>query len=322
MAPEFDLIRRHFTWPVTMAGTLGVGDDCALFLPPAGRQVAVSTDLLVEGRHFFPDVDPRALGHKSLAVNLSDLAAMGAQPAGCVLGLALPDIDHDWLAAFAAGFRALSERANCPLLGGDTTRSLSGRTISVTIFGYVDPAQALRRDAARPGDDLWVSGRLGAAHAALQVMLEKWSVPADAPVPDWRQALEHPEPQLALGGRLAGLAHAAIDISDGLAQDLGHILVASACGARIDCTLLPAADGLQMLDEVQRLEALLGGGDVYQLCFTAAPGQRDAILQAAVAADTQVTRIGVIEPQTGLRLIDAQGRIVADGFAGFDHFRA
>lgn len=322
MAPEFDLIRRHFTWPVPQSGMLGVGDDCALFLPPAGRQVAVSTDLLVEGRHFFPDVDPRSLGHKSLAVNLSDLAAMGAQPVGCVLGLALPDIDHGWLAAFASGFRTLAEHAGCPLLGGDTTRSLSGRTISVTVFGHVDPLQALRRDAAQPGDDLWVSGRLGAAHAALQVMLEKWSVPADAPVQDWRQALEHPEPQLALGQRLVGVAHAAIDISDGLAQDLGHILAASACGACIDCSLLPEADGLQALDEAQRLEALLGGGDVYQLCFTAAPEQRDAILQAAAEAGVQVTRVGTMEPQAGLRLVDARGQAVPDGFDGFDHFRA
>ncbi|NMU93927.1 thiamine-phosphate kinase, partial [Achromobacter ruhlandii] len=177
MASEFDLIARYFT-RAAPAGLLGVGDDCALFPVPPGEQVATSTDLLLEGRHFFPDVDPKALGHKALAVNLSDLAAMGARPIGCVLGLALPRLDEAWLAAFAEGFHALAQVHGCPLIGGDTTRSVHDLAISVTVFGAVPADAALRRDGARADDDIWVSGELGAADVAYRLL--DGQDPADA----------------------------------------------------------------------------------------------------------------------------------------------
>ena len=298
---------------------LGGGDDCALFAVPPGRHVATSTDLLLEGRHFFPDVDPNSLGHKALAVNLSDLAAMGAEPIGCVLGLALPHADDAWLAAFADGFYALADRHGCPLIGGDTTRG-DQLAISVTVFGSVEPERALRRSAAVAGDDLWVSGELGAADVALRLLqhglLEDQSLLAAT-----RPALERPEPQVALGRALSGIAHAAIDISDGLLQDLGHILKASACGALIDYTALPVHHALVNLPEAWLREAVLSGGDVYQLCFTAAPADRDRIRQAAKDAGVTVACVGRIENDPGLRVMLPDGAMLANLPGGFDHFR-
>jgi len=304
VASEFDLIARYFTRSAP-AGLLGVGDDCALFPVPPGEQVATSTDLLLEGRHFFPDVDPKALGHKALAVNLSDLAAMGARPIGCVLGLALPRLDEPWLAAFADGFHALAAVHGCPLIGGDTTRSAHDLAISVTVFGAVPAGAALRRDGARADDDIWVSGELGAADVAYR-----------------RGALEWPEPQVALGLALRGTAHAAIDISDGLLQDLGHILAASRVGAVLREDRMPVAAALAGMpaDPVRR--AVLGGGDVYQLCFTAPAARRDAVLAAAQAVGARVTRVGRIVAQPGLAVLDADGQALAQLPAGFDHFPA
>ncbi|MCP1633464.1 thiamine-phosphate kinase [Kerstersia gyiorum] len=317
MAAEFDLIRKYFTQPAPQ-GMLGVGDDCALFPVPAGQTCAVSTDLLVEGRHFFPDVDPVLLGHKALAVNLSDLAAMGAEPLACVLGLSLPAVDAVWLDGFSRGFLALAREYGCPLVGGDTTRGPQV-CISVTVFGAVPAAQALRRDAGRPGDDIWVSGTLGGADIALQLLQGK--LPGEAwRLPGLRGALECPAPQLALGRRLRGIAHAAIDISDGLLQDLGHILAASACAARLDVRALPAHPGLAGMDEDILLDALLGGGDVYQLCFTAAPQQREQVAQAAAVAGVAVSRIGVLEAGPAGLLLDNQGAPLHVRRAGFDHF--
>ena len=282
MASEFDLIARYFTRSAP-AGLLGVGDDCALFPAPAGEQIATSTDLLLEGRHFFPDVDPRSLGHKSLAVNLSDLAAMGARPIGCVLGLALPRLDEPWLAAFADGFHALAAVHGCPLIGGDTTRSAHDLAISVTVFGAVPAELALRRDGARADDDIWVSGELGAADVAYRLLDGQY--PADPQrLAATRRALEWPEPQVALGLALRGVARSAIDISDGLLQDLGHILAASRVGAALDYASLPVATALDGMPEDQRLRAILGGGDVYQLCFTAPAARRDEVSRAALAA--------------------------------------
>lgn len=320
LASEFDLIARYFT-RAAPAGLLGVGDDCALFPVPPGEQVATSTDLLLEGRHFFPDVDPKALGHKALAVNLSDLAAMGARPIGCVLGLALPRLDEPWLAAFAEGFHALADAHGCPLVGGDTTRSAHDLAISVTVFGAVPQGLALRRDGARPGDDIWVSGELGAADVAYRLLDGQY--PADAGLlAATRQALEWPWPQVALGLALRGIAHAAIDISDGLLQDLGHILTASRAGASLRYGHMPAAAALASLDEAPRRRAVLGGGDVYQLCFTAPASRREAVLAAAGSAGARVTRIGEIREQAGLAVLDEQGRPLADLPAGFDHFPA
>ncbi|MDX3896318.1 thiamine-phosphate kinase [Pusillimonas sp.] len=315
---EFDLIRRYFTRPVP-PGYLGAGDDCALLPVAPGKQLATSTDLLVEGRHFLADADPASLGHKALAVNISDLAAMGAEPLGCMLGLSLPRVDEAWLAAFADAFHALADEAGCPLVGGDTTRSPDGIVISVTVFGQVEPDRALRRSAALPGDDIWVSGTLGAPHAALQWLTGQW--PAQpALLAEARPALERPVPPWRFAQRLPGLAHAALDISDGLLQDLGHILKASGCGAILYYHQLPIDAVLLPLDESLVREAVLSGGDVYQLCFTAPPHNRDAIAELAHAFDVRATRIGVIESGAQLKVHDAAGRLVPITSRGFDHF--
>ncbi|MBO1016406.1 thiamine-phosphate kinase [Achromobacter sp. SD115] len=320
MASEFDLIARYFTRAAPV-GLLGVGDDCALFPVPPGEQVATSTDLLLEGRHFFPDVDPKSLGHKALAVNLSDLAAMGARPIGCVLGLALPRLDEPWLAAFAEGFHALAGAHDCPLIGGDTTRSAHDLAISVTVFGAVPAGQALRRDGARVGDDIWVSGELGAADVAYRLLDGQY--PANpALLAATRDALEWPQPQVALGLALRGIAHAAIDLSDGLLQDLGHILAASRVGATLHYAELPVAAALASLEDAPLRRAVLGGGDVYQLCFTAPTSRREAVLAAAAAAGARVIRVGQIQAQPGLSVLDSQGQPLAELPAGFDHFPA
>jgi len=320
VASEFDLIARYFT-RTAPAGLLGVGDDCALFPVPPGEQVATSTDLLLEGRHFFPDVDPKALGHKALAVNLSDLAAMGARPIGCVLGLALPRLDEPWLAAFAEGFHALAAAHGCPLIGGDTTRSAHDLAISVTVFGAVPPGQALRRDGAEAGDDIWVSGELGAADVAYRLLDGQY--PADASLlAATRGALEWPQPQVALGLALRGIATAAIDLSDGLLQDLGHILAASRLGACLRFSDLPAAASVAGLADAPLRRALLGGGDVYQLCFTAPVARREAVAAAAQAAGARVTRVGQTQADAGLSVLDPRGQPMAALPAGFDHFPA
>jgi len=315
---EFDLIRRYFSRPVP-PGYLGAGDDCALLPIGAGKQLAASTDLLIEGRHFLPDADPASLGHKALAVNLSDLAAMGAQPLGCMLGLSLPKIDEAWLKAFSEAFHALADAAGCPLVGGDTTRSPDGIVISVTVFGQVEPGRALRRDAAQPGDDIWVTGTLGAAHAALQWLTGQW--PAQpALLAATRAALERPCPPWSFAQKLPGLAHAALDVSDGLLQDLGHILEASGCGARLHYETLPVDAALAHLDEAQVREAVLSGGDVYQLCFTSPPQNRDGIAELARTSGVRATRIGVIESAAGLTVQDAAGGRLPISSRGFDHF--
>jgi len=319
---EFDLIERYFQRP-SPVDMSGVGDDCALFTPPVGMQVVASKDLLLEGRHFFPDVDPESLGHKSLAVNLSDLAAMGAQPLGCLLGLALPAArvsDPDWLAKFARGFLALADEHGCPLLGGDTTRSDAGLAISVTVFGAVPTGRALRRNAAQAGDDIWVSGHCwGAADAALAILQGRCA--DEGRLTALRPALERPEPQLALGLALRGIAHACIDVSDGLLQDLNHILTASACGATLREADLPVAPALAGWPADQVRASVLGGGDVYQLCFTAPPDVRQRVLQAGAQSSVCVTRIGTITAASGLTVLDAQGQALPCLPRGFDHFR-
>ncbi len=321
---EFDLIRRHFRRDgLAQPGNvvLGVGDDCALLQPAPGHQLAISTDMLVEGRHFFADVDPEALGHKALAVNLSDLAAMGARPLGFTLALSLPRADDAWLAAFARGLFALADAHACPLVGGDTTRG--PLNICITVFGEVMPGRALRRDAAQPGDDIYVSGRTGEARLALEWLLgTPWARAAVGPeLPaDLRARLERPTPRLALGQALAGVAHAALDLSDGLTGDLGHILAASGVGADITLADLPVAPALAALPEAERQTCLLSGGDDYELLFTAPVSARDAVRAAAQASDTAVARIGTISSTSGLRLLDAAGTAVALSAKSFDHF--
>ncbi|ALS66812.1 thiamine-phosphate kinase [Pandoraea apista] len=321
---EFSLIDRFFAHATRQSEhvTLGIGDDCALLRPPAGEQIAISTDMLVEGRHFFPDVDPCALGHKTLAVNLSDLAAMGARPMGFTLALALPDSDPAWLAPFAQGLSALADRYGCPLIGGDTTRG--PRNLCVTIFGSVPDTQALRRSAAQPGDDIWVSGTLGDARLALGALRGEWSLQADD-LALARHAMDWPEPQISLGLALRGVARAALDISDGLLGDLGHILERSNVSAQVNVDALPRSALLSSQTPAVQRRCTLAGGDDYQLCFCADSAQRHRIAAIGDELGIRVTRIGTIAVpdarQTMLQLHDNTGAAVVADFKSFDHFQ-
>jgi thiamine-monophosphate kinase len=317
---EFALIARHFTRlgaPPHARVALGVGDDCALLQPQPGMQLAVSTDMLVEGRHFLPTVAPERLGHKALAVNLSDLAACGAEPLGCTLALALPRVDDDFLAGFARGLFALADAHGTALVGGDTTAG--PLTICITVFGQVPPGQALLRSGARPGDDLWVSGSLGDARLALGVFRGRVALPG-AQFDAVRLAMELPQPRVALGLALRGVASAAIDLSDGLAGDLGHVLARSGVGAVVDVDALPRSVVLAAQPPALQHECLLAGGDDYELLFTAPAAQRDAVLAAGRSAGVAVTRFGVIDSGPGLRVVDARGNALPASWCGFDHF--
>ena len=324
MPGEFDLIKTYFTRPAASVD-IGVGDDCAVFTPAPGNAIATSKDLLLQGRHFFPDVDPEALGHKSLAVNLSDLAAMGATPRGCLLGLGLPRYDSDWLQAFARGFNRLAEKYHCPLIGGDTTRSEQDIVISVTVFGEVTPP-FLARSRAQPDDDIWVSGSLGAAHLALTLLYKEKTGPAltdseRAQLAATRQALEWPEPRIPLGLALRGIAHAMIDISDGLLQDLKHILQASGVAAILYESLMPVNLSLPLEDAAQLRQSVLGGGDVYELCFTAPVSARSVLSALADSLGIALSRIGAVHAGQGLRVLDASGKDISPLPSGFDHFQ-
>jgi thiamine-monophosphate kinase len=317
MASEFDLIARHFTWP-SPGALLGVGDDAALLAPAAGEVLAVSTDLLVEGTHFLAGTDPGRLGHKSLAVNLSDLAAMGARPRWFTLALALPAVDERWLAAFAGGLRALAQAHGIELVGGDTTRG--PLAIGITVLGEVPAVQALRRDAARVGDEIWVSGVLGEAACALAALQGRAGAFGDA-FAVGRARLEAPQPRVALGLALRAVARAAIDVSDGLLADLGHVLERSAVGARVRVDQLPLPPALASLrDAPQVIAAALGGGDDYELCFTAPAARRDAVRVAAAGVGVPVTCVGEIVAEPGLVLLDAEGGRLPVPRAGYDHF--
>jgi thiamine-monophosphate kinase len=325
---EFDLIRKYFTRPTRQAPlapgvALGVGDDCALLQPTPGMQWAVSSDMLVEGRHFLSTVPPERLGHKALAVNLSDLAACGAKPVAFTLALALPRVDEPFLAGLARGLFALADAQGIELVGGDTTAG--PLNLCITVFGEVPPGQALRRDGARAGDALWVShalgGGLGDARLALEVFRGQASLGADD-FESVRRAMELPQPRVALGLGLRGLASAAIDLSDGLVGDLGHVLSRSSVGAVIEVDALPLSPVLAREPRARQLDHALAGGDDYELLFTAAPANEAQVLAAAAAAGVAVRRIGRIEARPGLRLLDAQGRALSLALQGFDHFSA
>jgi len=317
---EFELITRFFSRPVP-GDMVGAGDDCALFTVKPGMQLATSTDLLLEGRHFFADSDPFHLGHKALAVNLSDLAAVGAKPVACLLGLGLPSIDESWISRFADGFYALADEHGCVLIGGDTTRSTEGVTLSVTVFGEVAPGLAMRRNAAMLGDDIWISGALGAADIACRMLAGE--LPMDGKrLAQTRSALESPTPRVALGRRVAGHVHAAIDVSDGLLQDLGHILQASGLAAEINEAALPVHDALIGCDPLQVRRAILAGGDLYELCLTASPKQRDNLERISLETGVVLTRIGTTTRGSGVVVRDASGQILSDIPLGFDHFRS
>lgn len=319
MASEFDLIARYFTRPARPGArtALGIGDDCALLAPAAGMQMAISCDMLVEGRHFYPDANPEWLGHKALAVNLSDLGAMGAKPVAFTLALALPDASDAWLAPFAQGLFRLADAHGCELIGGDTTRG--PRNICVTVFGEVRPEHALRRDAARVDDDIWVSGTLGDARLALAAC-EETLVLAPADKEQVAKRLHTPTPRPELGVALGGLAHAAIDVSDGLVGDLGHILKRSDVGAILQADALPIGPVLARQPAALQQQFALAGGDDYELCFTAPPDARQAVLDAGRATHTPVTRIGRIVAGAGVQVLDAQGVRLTLDLASFDHF--
>lgn len=322
---EFDLIDRFFGRAARAGRTeggavaLGIGDDCALLTPTAGHQWLVTADMLVEGRHFLSTVSPRRLGHKALAVNLSDLAACGATPRAFFLSLALPRVDEAFLAGFAQGLFELADAQGIVLAGGDTTAG--PLNLNITAMGEVPAGQALLRSGARVDDDIWVSGTLGDARLALEVFRGTLSLSA-AQFDEVRLRMEMPEPRVALGKALRGLATSAVDVSDGLAGDLGHVLQRSNVGATLRLADLPRSAVLgAMPEDLQRL-CLLTGGDDYELVFTAPPDARQRVLEAGRAAGTPVYRIGRIESAPGLRVVDGMGHPVQDLPRSFDHFKS
>ena len=321
---EFDLIRRYFQRPVRRAA-LGVGDDCALLAAEPGMQLAISSDMLVENRHFFADVDPRLLGHKALAVNLSDLAASGAKPLAFTLALSLPNADETWISEFAQGMFALADAHDCELIGGDTTGG--PLNICITVFGEVPSGKALLRSGARPGDEIWVSGHLGDARLALEALLGKIQLPQTL-LEQTRKRLEAPTPRVALGLALRGIASSALDVSDGLLGDLAHILELSQVGATVDSRLTlslmaasayPAHGAWTLSTELQQ-QCTLAGGDDYELCFTAPASRHADVLAAGAASATPVTCIGRIESKPGLRVLGADGMPQPMHWKSFDHF--
>ncbi|HEV8691737.1 MAG TPA: thiamine-phosphate kinase [Ideonella sp.] len=318
---EFDLIEKFFRPPVQRAA-LGGGDDCALLAPTPGMQLAVSTDLLVEGRHFLSTVAPERLGHKALAVNLSDLAACGAEPLAFTLSLSLPRADAAFLAPFAKGLLALADQHEIELVGGDTTAG--PLTIGITAMGQVPPGEALLRSGARAGDDLWVSGCLGDARLALEVFRGRVELPGEA-FGAVREAMERPQPRVALGLGLRGVASAAIDLSDGLLGDLGHVLKRSGVGATVWLDALPRSAALAAQPEGVQRECLLAGGDDYELLFCAPANAAASVREAGLASGTPVTCIGRIEQAAaGLKVYaKAHGHEPLDlaAWAGFDHFK-
>lgn len=295
---------------------LGIGDDAALCEVPPGMQLVISTDTLVAGVHFPVDTAATDIGYKALAVNLSDLAAMGAEPAWFSLALTIPDMDMDWLQAFAHGVLELANEHKIALIGGDTTRG--PLSITVTVHGLVPSGTALRRDAAKPGDDIWVTGSLGDAAAALQQIgtgLQSMKL---------RHRLDRPTPRVAAGLLIRGLANAAIDVSDGLAQDLGHILKASAVGAEIELGRLPVSSSLLEFhpDDETRWRLQLSGGDDYELCFSASPKDAFAIEQALAECGVSASVIGHIKADAGLQLLTPEGDALVLRNAGYQHFGA
>ena len=313
---EFSLIDNFFASPaVTRADvSLGCGDDCALLDIPPGKQLAVTMDTLVAGRHFLPETDPWRLGWKVLAVNLSDLAAMGAEPAWATLSVTLPAIDEPWLEAFMAGFSTLARQHAVQLVGGDTTRGPMAFTLQA--HGLVEPGRALLRSGARAGDALYVTGTLGGAGAALKQLQE-----GKGEVPDTlRKRLEQPEPRLTAGRALAGLASACIDLSDGLAGDLQHLLDASGCGALVGLDRLPLLPQTRAyMQQHDDWQLPLTTGDDYELLFTVPPSREEALRAALPELGCEVTRIGSIEAESGLRFVDEAGIMRLPGHA-WDHF--
>jgi len=322
---EFELISRYFKREQNASTPsnirLGIGDDCALFSPSENMCLAISTDMLVEGRHFLPTIAPRHLGHKALAVNLSDLAAMGATPKAFTLSLALPQADDKWCQEFAQGLFDLADRYHCSLMGGDLVQG--SLCINITIFGEVSPIRALRRIGANVGDDIYIShpiqDGIGAPRLLYEALCGRTQLTANA-FDIGMQRTELPSPRVELGIALQGIATSAIDVSDGLIGDLSHLLSNSRVGARIEVDSIPRSSALHNQPiELQRL-CILAGGDDYELLFTAPPSQRANILTAAHQCQLAVTSIGRIEERIGTYLYDARGQRIANTYHSFDHF--
>ncbi|MCU7844809.1 MAG: thiamine-phosphate kinase [Candidatus Thiodiazotropha sp. (ex Monitilora ramsayi)] len=316
---EFDLIRRYFAGLTRSREdvSLGIGDDAALLNVPPGMELVVSIDTLVEGVHFFPDVSPAALGHKVLAVNLSDLAAMGAEPAWITLALTLPKVDESWLTQFSRGFEALAGRHGVALVGGDTTRG--PLSITVQAHGWVPAGAALRRGGARDGDELYVTGTLG--DAALYLASRNFNLSEQRLFDSLRERLERPQPRVEAGLALRGIASSAIDISDGLIADLGHILAASGMGATISLDRIPLSmEMAQWQRKSGDWQTVLAGGDDYELCFSADRSQGKEITRISEELDLPISCIGMIESQSGLRITQPDGKLWSAPDRGFDHF--
>ena len=316
MSPEFNLIAKYFT-RATPSADLGVGDDAALLQVSAGHQLAISVDMLVAGTHFFHDAAPYAIGWKSMAVNISDMAAMGATPKWSTLAIALPEINEPWLAEFSRGLFACADQFKVDLIGGDTTRG--PLNISVQIMGEVPTGRALRRDGAKLDDDIWVSGNLGSAALGLAHLQNK--ITLDCAVAEHcLQALHMPMPQTALGLALCNIANSCIDVSDGLRADLGHILEASNLGATVTLDNIACHDYLHShLDESIIQQCILAGGDDYELVFTAPQSQREAIQQLGQQLNLPLSLIGKTTENSGIKVTYKQ-HILDISKKGFDHF--
>jgi len=332
---EFDLIWRYFkAGSESMAQNqtdrvlLGIGDDCALLQPDPAQSLAVTSDMLIEGRHFFAGANAEWLGHKALAVNLSDLAAMGAKPVGFTLALALPDANATWLTQFSQGLLCLAQRWQCPLIGGDTTRG--PLAICITALGQVPAGAAIKRSGAQVGDDIWVSGTLGDARLALGALRSEWlldRINLEAVLP----RMHVPEPRITLGMQLRGIASSALDVSDGLLGDLRHILSASQVNAEVRIDQLPTSRALAEQTEHLRRQCAANGGDDYELCFTA-PSSKRMELESLSTAILPLTRIGSItsanngtEPTLILRDANGNQLTAADSLLlmqSFDHFKS
>ncbi len=314
---EFNLIARYFT-RATPGAVLGVGDDAALLRVGAGMELAVSTDMLVADTHFLPDADPYLLGRKTLAVNLSDMAAMGATPRWATLALSLPQADDAWLQKFSTGFFSIADEYRVELIGGDTTRG--SLNMSVTIMGEVPAGAALRRAGAQIGDDIWVSGRLGDAALALAHMQGVVQL-TDEEFKECAPALHDPQPRVMLGLVLRGIAHSAIDVSDGLLADLGHILESSGVGAEITYAKLPVSKVMAgHLESPLGQHCVLGGGDDYELCFTTPLSQRAMVQGLETRINLPLTHVGAIVAGSTCKLRTTDGTIMKFGKVGYDHF--
>ncbi len=330
---EFDLIQRFFKAGADAMRSnkekviaLGIGDDCALLMPVAGEEIAITSDMLIEGRHFLLGANPELLGHKALAVNLSDLAAMGAKPLGFTLAIALPKVDEVWLGAFAKGLFAIANQYSCPLIGGDTTAG--PLTISITAFGSIPSGKAIRRSGAKVGDDIWISGTVGDARLTLAALRHEINLPED----DLKQ-IEHrmhnPTPRVELGIKVRDIASAALDISDGLLGDLQHILKQSQVSAEVRLDQIPKSATLHKQSEDIQNQFSACGGDDYEICFTAPIEKRNNIDGISQAIHLPLTRIGSITEKVGaiekLSLLNKNGDLLDDIktaalLKSFDHF--